>query len=1295
LAVKLSTLENKFNVKGYKLVNYLASKGIDIVNKSSSLIDNEMYNILNEAFGDGSLGNLYPQLERHELDQLIACYEALVYAYEVHDVINGKLKIISTELADYEDEYPTYYVSIKDGRRKHEVVLIWDDEEVELECECSRYGDICIHAIKAVHHILEYHVIIYDEELGDLEGISASVKKPVASSVKPTAVSNHKKAINITSISEGVVQIRWSDDLKFENVFRKYLQKSYYGFHNGKIEYLWSSEDIFDIKNEGYYADEKYVLKVERVEEQILNFRCSICTKWKTDKFCDHTIKLLGLHDVFNVFSTWHFSHHLYPSLIAKVSKDVGLSQDSINKMYDITIINNKLVPRPKDGLVVSSKMPDFVLQASISDEEWLTKAVAMSEEVYPLLWSKDGELFILQGKQKSKAKGITGLKLVNTYNAIHDRDVFHFQSRYAKIDRNKGLDLFSLVNEHHDVVDRISHFFIDRKVNTYYSGNTFQRNELTEFVFSRQSCSILLYCKEYDDHYTLDIKYKLDDDGDQYDIMIRDMIGVGFIILDSVGYIFKSAEVAKFAAKVSSNQLYFKKSEQETFEKFVEEIGKFMPIHFEELQTQYISGGNMQIHIRELGKFVIFEPSCIFEDEYKVSLFGSSSIIDHSKKTKLEFDGQIFQDFKQWLFSLHSSWAHGFFSQGFLFLNGTELVENLWFLHFFEKAREFGIEVFGQEKLSNFKYSVHKASIKSKVKSGIDWFEASVDMKFGNISVDQNNWYDAIKNNEKYIKLSDGSIGILPEEWFKKLRRLVASSEKDGKNLKISKLKFYIIDQLFDEIDDKKVLAELETKKAALISYKENKKYKLPKKLTADLRPYQIEGYQWLKFCNEFNFGACLADDMGLGKTVQVISLLVDQKDLKQGTTLVVAPKSLLFNWAAELDKFAPSLSYHIYHGLGRDKSTEIYSEYDVLISTYDTVSRDIELFKAYMFNYIVLDESQAIKNINSMRYKAMRLLQSHHKIVMTGTPVENNTFDLYAQFSFINPGLLGSVKSFSDNFSTPIDTLGDGEKATLLKSMIHPFLMRRTKERVATDLPAKSESIIYCEMGTEQRKQYESLRKSIKEDVEATISTGGVNKSKFKILEGLLRLRQMCNSPEIIDSTLPLKKRESVKLQTLMEQLGDELGNHKALVFSQFVSMLDLIKGELNHRHIKYAYLDGSTVDRAKSVNDFMDNDECNVFLLSLKAGNAGLNLTKADYVYIVDPWWNPAVEAQAIDRTHRIGQSKNIFAYKLICKDTIEEKIVELQSKKKKLSEDLIQAEDNIFKSLNKDELLALFS
>ncbi|MEM9848986.1 MAG: DEAD/DEAH box helicase, partial [Bacteroidota bacterium] len=630
---------------------------------------------------------------------------------------------------------------------------------------------------------------------------------------------------------------------------------------------------------------------------------------------------------------------------------------------------------------------------------------------------------------------------------------------------------------------------------------------------------------------------------------------------------------------------------------------------------------------------------------------------------------------------------------QAYFYLPVREMINNYWFVHFNEACEAADIAVLGQKNLSKFKYSKHRAQTHIHIKSGIDWFDVEASVSFGTEQVKMSDWIRALRNKENFVKLKDGSLGILPEEWLKQAAKVIAVADVEKGQLKISKYRFNVIEDLFEDLDDQKILEELNEKKRRLQMVDTNKKYELPKNVTATLRDYQKHGFEWLMFLNESGFGGILADDMGLGKTLQVITLLADQIDNEP--SLVIVPRSLLFNWGAELDKFCPDLKYVIHHGPNRDKDLKAILPTDIIITTYTTAALDIQVFKDFRFNYIVLDESQAIKNPDSKRYKAMRLLQSNNKIAMTGTPIENNTFDLYAQLSFTSPGLLGSMTSFKNNFSIPIDSQGDIEAANLLRKLIFPFILRRTKEQVAKDLPEKIETIIYCEMDRAQRKLYDNLKRQIKEDIESEVEEKGVNKSKFKILDGLLRLRQMCNSPLLINKSFTGANANSVKINTLMENLTEALDQkHNALVFSQFTSLLAIIREELDKRGIRYAYLDGSTTKRQAQVDKFMNNSEIRIFLISIKAGNTGMNLVKADYVYIVDPWWNPAVEAQAIDRTHRIGQQNKIFAYKLICKNTIEEKILKLQAKKKKLASDIIQTDENVLKSLDKEELIALF-
>jgi SNF2 family DNA or RNA helicase len=491
----------------------------------------------------------------------------------------------------------------------------------------------------------------------------------------------------------------------------------------------------------------------------------------------------------------------------------------------------------------------------------------------------------------------------------------------------------------------------------------------------------------------------------------------------------------------------------------------------------------------------------------------------------------------------------------------------------------------------------------------------------------------------------------------------------------------------------DDVVRLEIKNYRQKLQNFESIQDVPVPAGLNTTLRTYQQDGLNWLNFLDDFNFGGCLADDMGLGKTVQIIAFVLSQRDkVAHNTNLLVVPTSLIFNWQAELLKFAPSLKVHTIYGANRIRSAANFDQYEIVLTSYGTLLSDVNFLKDYVFNYLFLDESQNIKNPGSQRYRAARLLKSRNKIVITGTPIENNTFDLYGQLSFACPGLLGSRQYFKDIYSSPIDKFKVSKRFTELQKKVQPFILRRTKQQVAHELPDKTEMVLYCEMQPEQRKIYDAYEKGFREFISATTEEQ-LPRSSMHVLKGITKLRQICDSPLLLEGE-KIPGNASAKMDTLLEQIESKAPYHKILIFSQFVGMLDLIRTELESRKIKFSYLTGSTRNREAVVNDFQDNDEIRVFLISLKAGGTGLNLTAADYVYLIDPWWNPAIENQAIDRSYRIGQHKNVIAVRLICQNTIEEKMVKIQESKRNLADNLVQADTDVFKSLTKDDLLTLF-
>lgn len=628
-------------------------------------------------------------------------------------------------------------------------------------------------------------------------------------------------------------------------------------------------------------------------------------------------------------------------------------------------------------------------------------------------------------------------------------------------------------------------------------------------------------------------------------------------------------------------------------------------------------------------------------------------------------------------------------------YLHKKRFLEEGWFLKAFEEWNQQQITILGFNELKGNNLNPNAVKITIVVNSGLNWFDTEFEVKFGQQKVPLKHLHRSIRNKSKFVKLGDGTMGLLPQEWIDKLTRYFSAGEVTEDTIRTPKVNFSAINELYEEaVQSEKVKMELSTYKNKISAFRDIEKIEVPAALNGTLRDYQKEGLNWLNFLDEFGFGGCLADDMGLGKTVQIIAFILSQREKKHSNTnLIVVPATLIFNWQAEIAKFAPDLKVYTIYGTDRIKDTTQFSAYEVILTSYGTLLYDINWLKKYFFNYIFLDESQIIKNPQSLRYRSVKLLQSRNKIVMTGTPIENNTFDLYGQLSFACPGLLGSKQFFKDQYAVPIDKFKDNRKSVQLKKKVNPFILRRTKKEVAAELPDKTEMVIFCEMGDEQKTAYNACRDEYRNFL-LSKQEEDTDKHTLHILKGLTQLRQICNSPSLLKDDL-LHGVSSAKIDTLMEEIESHSPQHKILVFSQFVSMLDLIKTELQDRDIPFEYLSGQTTNRKKRVENFQNNPDIRVFLISLKAGGTGLNLTEADYVYLVDPWWNPAVENQAIDRCYRIGQKKNVVAVRLICPDTIEEKIMQLQDTKKELVNDIIQTDSSLLKSLTKTDLIGLFS
>ncbi|HEY1114793.1 MAG TPA: SNF2-related protein [Chitinophagaceae bacterium] len=735
------------------------------------------------------------------------------------------------------------------------------------------------------------------------------------------------------------------------------------------------------------------------------------------------------------------------------------------------------------------------------------------------------------------------------------------------------------------------------------------------------------------------------------------------------------------------------------TLTKIVLPLTKEYKVEFDRSLVDEIKDGepDIKLYLQEKGDYLVFQPVFSYKgfdtrpkdrDQLIVPHAGKVTVVHRNREAEQAFIGKMH--------TLHSNFVE-FDDGATLALKGGDVLKNNWFFLFVDAMGEMKVPVYGFEQLKNFRFNTAKPSTHIYISSNTDWFDAKVDILFGDQRVSVAEVKKALANKQQFVQLNDGTLGILPEEWLKKYSLLFRVGEGKADKLKLSRYHLSVIDELYENRDEEELTIKLEEKYERIREFDRIKEIDPPENLQPILRPYQVAGFQWLNYLKEVSWGGILADDMGLGKTVQALSYLQHYYEENDGLkALVVCPTTLIYNWENEIRKFTPSLTYHIHHGPQRLRTAEDLAKHNVIITTYGTLRSDIKVFVQNLFDYVVLDESQAIKNPASKVTKAAALLQARNRICMSGTPLQNNTFDIYAQMNFLNPGMLGTMEFFRQEFAIPIDKFGEEEQKDHLRKILYPFILRRTKEQVAKDLPEKQEMVLFCEMGHDQRRIYDAYRNDFRSRIMGTIEEQGIQKSQLTILQGLMKLRQICDSPAILNEQEKFENH-SIKLDELAREITENISNHKALIFSQFLGMLALIRHKLEELGVKYEYFDGSTSapDREKAIQSFQGDDEVRVFLISLKAGGVGLNLTAADYVYIVDPWWNPAVEQQAIDRTHRIGQTKNIFAYRMICKDTIEDKIMQLQERKRQLAKELIADDASFVKSLSREDVEYLFS
>lgn len=1204
---------------------------------------------------------------------------------------------------------PTFFEFECEGEYGDYIIKIdIENDTISTSCTCpykKSYPGICKHVIASLKIVIED----YNGATPTMVNKESKTYTLFEDLTAATANKTNKLKTNQTQLSNGIVTLNTINNWKVSPRYRGY------GYDDYKI--VAASQTEVTTKNSGWTSCQQ-IFKYDP-ETEILEFECT-CTK--TKKSCEHISK--ALEEINNVFGENLFATNYYEENTKFAIAKYGFTmEDDYESLFTFKITPKGFEAKPKAKNITTDSR-DY---SKIFKNEDIETTINL-----PFLESNDGqyglgvcfqfsgkkflELILFQAKyNKLKTDFSSSITVINNYNFEDALTLYSSQQEQILIVKtmqvNTALSKYKASKDVNFLKKAIAAnqellLALQNSFSYTYDGKyTLVRKNLTPCIFDNKTTKLFFTITETNYFYTLKAKVALNDKNYNLDTAALQITPL-FIFVDGVIVPINDAKLSvylnHFCNYAEIN--YLKKDTPDFFEKIVKPLSEKFEIQsttFKKSKVEIVENTlEKHVYITDFeGQYIVFKPAVQYPNQL-IPVFSNETLLEEStdktakKSIVYQERNQSFEDnFIEEFRGLHPAFAE---QEEFFFLTPEQLMENFWMLHATDRMHQQEMKVFGANNLKSFKFNINKPIIKIGLKSDIDWFDLEIDISFGNQKVGLKELQKAFLKKSNYVALGDGTLGILPEEWMKKFANYfkVGEIKKDG--IKLSNYQFGIIDELFEEIEKKPpFLIELLEKKKRLQNISNIEEVPIPKGIKAKLRDYQHHGLNWLAFLDKNQLGGCLADDMGLGKTLQAITFLqyLKLKDKKCLPSLIIAPTSLIFNWRNEIAKFCPTLKMLAFVGANRMGNKEDFSKYDLIISTYGSLLNDVEFMKDYKFNYIILDESQSIKNPNSKRYKAVRLLNSYNRLVLTGTPIENNTFDLYAQMNFINPGLLGNMTHFKTEFSDAIDKEKNHEASYLLSKMIAPFLLRRTKEQVAKELPEKTESIIYCEMGTEQRKVYDSFKNKYRDYLINKIDENGVGNAQMYILEGLTKLRQICNSPALISEEEDYGN-QSVKLDLLIENIKEKTGNHKILVFSQFVKMLQLIKTRLNEEQIHYEYLDGQTTNREEKVNNFQNNADVRVFLISLKAGGTGLNLTEADYVFLVDPWWNPAVENQAIDRCYRIGQKQKVMAYRMICKDTIEEKIALLQGKKKAVATSIITVDEEK-KSFDVDQVKSFFS
>lgn len=1245
-----------------------------------------------------------------------------IYNNGTEEVIRRGKKIHAlgnVELIEYDDLIGNIIFRVKDDGYatfyKVHITQFKDAKTLSLRCTCPyNLSEVCRHKAGALFHLQD---MLDRNMLGD----------------KETVYDQKHTVVKIKQLD--IKLLRMLTSVESFNEAENFIQSQKAHIHEAANERVKASVEL---------GGEQYQILIQKNEERNFDTSCT-CNSEKAHPLCVHkTIVLLQLlkqsgANYFDTIRNWDKEKNKLLSLY-------GYSlEDNLDGKFEFTYTDGKpflrlldssikrvtitpgteLRPKPVEQPVVMAS--DALSEEPDNTSYKLGVVIVANQTQYPYTQFElvQGEADDALTKFVSKTAKLDLSKFINTDPLSEDDKMLVQQlrkllpgevSRY--LNRNSPFSGIweNIIQQHNDELPEETRHLINEYLHPKYkklfaelaespfvfylpSGKSFTTANLEQASLMEQAISPDFEISYQQHQYIIDCRVKLP----LADLNITDneCESPFFFQYHQQFFIWKKPEdilaVERFMPE--GKIIISEENWPEKLQSFVLPLSKEYNVHFANVKKEELRDVKPEIKIilKEKGEYLLFQPvfnykgyDVMVQDKEKIFLPQADKLLVIHRNVQAE------RELLSRIEALHSGFVKPAESN-VLALKGKEVLRNNWFFLFIDAVKEMNIPVYGFEALKNFRFNTAKPSTKIFISSNTDWFDAKVQIQFGDQKVTVDEVKKALANKQQFVQLTDGTLGILPEEWIKKYSLLFRVGDGKAGNIKLSKYHFSVIEELYLQRDEEELQFQLEEKYERLKDNHAIKPIPAPAHLKSILRPYQESGFQWLNYLREVQWGGILADDMGLGKTIQALSFLHHLKK-EQGTlkALVVCPTTLMYNWQNEIKKFTPELRFYVHHGGMREKDGIAAADMDIIITTYGTLRSDIRQFVEINFDYVVLDESQAIKNPGSKVTKAASLLKAKSRLCLSGTPLQNNTFDIFAQMNFLNPGMLGSMEFFKQEFSIPIDKFGEKEQKDHLRKLLYPFILRRTKEQVAKDLPEKQEMVLFCEMGEEQRKIYDAYRNDYRDKILGVVENQGIQKSQLTILQGLMKLRQICDSPAIV------KEEEqypnvSVKLEEIGREITENISNHKALVFSQFLGMLSLIKEKMKELGVDYEYFDGSSTvnERERAIQRFQNDDSCRVFLISLKAGGVGLNLTAADYVYIVDPWWNPAVEQQAIDRTHRIGQTKNIFAYRMICTDTVEDKILKLQERKRNLAREVITDDEGFVKSLTKEDVEYLFS